>query len=128
LGNKKKPKVQLSNKLRIQMLGERCRKLLNQLSELKAAAANILNKWKIQKEKNRRLMSDAPDLHDLDREGEPPVGDYFIKKGPAGWLVRDGAIVSCFRMTDDGIVEQIDVVKEAISLPTERIKAIMEGA
>ena len=120
-----KQKTQASHRVKItqqKALLERQSKLI---AAQQAKLVKVTKSLEIQKRKNTILLSDAPDIFDL-MVTDGLMGQFFVKKGQSGWLYENGKPVSAFRMTEDGIVEQLSVVDNVV-IPSTRIKEIMEG-
>jgi len=122
----KKKKTAVARKIQLAQAKHLNVQRLNELNKLRVQLANVTKKLGIQQRKNTSLLSQAPDLFDIyDGDSMLPTGEYFVKRGPHGWLFRDGEIVSAFRLTDDNIVEQLDPVPDEQVVQTTVIKEIM---
>ena len=116
-----KQKTQASHRIKLAQQKALLGRQSKLIASLQAKLAKINNSLGIQKRKNTSLLSDAPDLFDLANENQ---ADRFVKMGEHGWMFRDGKIISAFRMTNDGIVEQLAVTDAHV--PSIEIKRIME--
>ena len=124
----KKKKTQVATRIQLMGAQRRAKVLQDDASKLRVQLTKVIQRLQVQKRRNDSLLSDAPDLFDLNNHHSTlPKGDYFIRRGESGWMVRDGEVVSAFRLTEDGIVEQLEVVEAEIQIPSIKIKEIMVG-